>query len=73
MNLSIITEKVGKKRNLQKNHEEEYVYNTNHHIDMIEKKHWSNYLENKNKIYYHYYSEIIHIDDIIISYSMMEE
>ena len=40
---NIITEKVGKKRNLQKNHKEEYVYNTDHHINKIEKKHWSNY------------------------------
>ena len=32
-----------KKRNLQKNNKEEYLYNTNHHINKIEKKHWSNY------------------------------
>ena len=31
------------KRNLQKNSKEEYVYNTNLHINKIEKKHWSNY------------------------------
>ena len=43
-----------KKRNLQKNHKEEYVYNTYHHINKIEKKHWSNYHENKNKNYYHH-------------------
>ena len=40
---NIITEKVGKKRNLQKNNKEEYLYNTNLHIKKIEKKHWSNY------------------------------
>ena len=34
---NIITEKVEKK-NFQKNHKEEYVYNTNHHINKIEKK-----------------------------------
>ena len=38
-----ITEKVGKKRNLHKNNKEEYLDNTNHHINKIEKKHWSNY------------------------------
>ena len=43
VNLSIITEKVGKKRNLHKNNTEEYVYNINHHINKIEKKRWSNY------------------------------
>ena len=35
----MITEKVGKKRNLQKNNKEEYLYNTNLHINKIEKKH----------------------------------
>ena len=30
-----ITEKIGIKRNLQKNNEEEYLYNTNHHINKI--------------------------------------
>ena len=35
---NIITEKVGKKRNLQKNHKEEYLYNNSHHINKIEKK-----------------------------------
>ena len=28
-----------KKRNLHKNNKEEYGYNTNHHINKIEKKH----------------------------------
>ena len=46
---NIITEKVGKKRNLHKNNKEEYVYNDNHHIDKINKKHRSNYHQNKNQ------------------------
>ena len=36
---NIITEKIGIKRNFHKNHKEEYVYNTNLHINKIEKKH----------------------------------
>ena len=70
---NIITEKVGIKRNLQKNNKEEYLYNTNHHINKIEKKHWSNYYKNNNQIYYHHYSKIIHKNDIIISCRMMEK
>ena len=46
------------KRNLQKNNKEEYAYNTNHHINKIKKKHWSNYHSNKNQIYYYHYSEL---------------
>ena len=40
---NIITEKEGKKRNLYKNNKEEYVHNTNHHINKIEKNRWSFY------------------------------